>query len=394
MNNSLLFYFLLLTIIQGCKQQEQKNIYILDETLSDVNQLDHFFKDKRIVFLGEPSHGDGTIFEARIEMIKYLHKFHDFNTLVFESNFYDAEIINALKNSGNLEPKHFKEATFDIWGNVSELDDLWDYIVQEKSLTFGGMDFQPHLLMRSHFIAEIEKIIDLPNSHTETLSRILQEISGTSIGRRKSTASEADLEILVTIKEQLSNNEHNENLILGINSILNYLELYNELPPKSFWSKHNFRDSIMFENLKLHTRDTNSKVIVWLASAHSLESPGHIIDTEDLLEMDASYKDYVPVGMLSKNAFKDSQFNIAFTGYKGAFRDFMDGENYDFKLDSLPTMEKAIISKTCNPTFLYLTHLDTSFYSGILGYEPLLADWKMNFDAVIIFPEVKPSTFK
>lgn len=392
-NKRLLSFLTLLMFFQACKQQEQNQVIVLDENLTNLNQLAPFFQDKRIVFLGEPSHGDGTIFEARIALIKYLHQFHAFNTIIFESSFYDAEKINDFNDLGNLQLSHFNEGTFDVWGNVEELDLLWNYIIEQKNLKFAGMDFQPHYLMRDHFISDVENVLDLPDDQRKILFNILHEICGTSIGRRKSTASEAEINVLLGIKDELYKNTNNENLIVGINTILNYLELYDDNSPKGFWSKHNFRDSIMFENLKLHA-GYNNKIIVWLASAHSLESPEHIIDTEDLIEINASYKEYDPIGKLSKKEFGDKQYNIAFTGYQGAFRDFIDGQNYAFKLDTLPTIEKAIAAEYKLPTFLPLSRIDSMFYSGVLGYEPILANWQKNFDAVIIIPEVKPSTFK
>ncbi|WP_026969699.1 erythromycin esterase family protein [Algoriphagus terrigena] len=393
MNNGILVLVLLLLILPGCKEQEKSNVIPLNEELTNLNLLDHIFEDKRIVFLGEPSHGDGTIFEARVAMIKYLHETHGFNNIVFESNYYDAEKVNDLNSSGNLSASDFKNATFDIWGNVRELDDLWDYIIQEKDLKFRGMDFQPHHLMKTHFVQDLEKVIDLDDREKKILSEILLQICGTTIEKRKSTASDDELEILVNIREQLSKDGANKKLITGINSILNYLKLYNIDSSVNFWAKQNFRDSIMFENLKIIAND-NEKIIVWLASAHGLESPKHLTDTEDLTEINASYSDYIPVGMLSKKKFRDSQLNIAFTGYEGAFRDFTDGKNYDFQLDTYPSMEKTIVSKYNKPTYLSLSQIDSAFHSGILGYEPILADWAKNFDAMIIFPVVEPSTFK
>ena len=55
----------------------------------DLIFLKEVLKDKRIVLLGEQSHGDGATFEAKVRLIKFLHQELGFTILSFESGLYD-----------------------------------------------------------------------------------------------------------------------------------------------------------------------------------------------------------------------------------------------------------------------------------------------------------------
>ena len=59
-----------------------------DDELQDHAQLRALFQGKEIVMLGEQTHGEGTAFETKIKLIKYLHKELGFDLLLFESGFY------------------------------------------------------------------------------------------------------------------------------------------------------------------------------------------------------------------------------------------------------------------------------------------------------------------
>jgi erythromycin esterase len=56
---------------------------------SDLEGLKPILPGVQVVMLGEPSHGDGTTFSAKIRLIKFLHQEMGFDVLAFESGFYD-----------------------------------------------------------------------------------------------------------------------------------------------------------------------------------------------------------------------------------------------------------------------------------------------------------------
>jgi erythromycin esterase-like protein len=45
-----------------------------ETSFSDLMPLKHDIGDRRIVVLGEPTHGDGTAFQAKSRLVKFLHE--------------------------------------------------------------------------------------------------------------------------------------------------------------------------------------------------------------------------------------------------------------------------------------------------------------------------------
>jgi|AVFP01.1.fsa_nt_gi erythromycin esterase-like protein len=81
-------------------------------------------ESKRLVFLGEQSHGEGNVFSYKVELIKYLHQNHDFNVIAFESGIFDCYYADK---QGEYEI--LKDAILPIWSNSNELQPLFKYII-------------------------------------------------------------------------------------------------------------------------------------------------------------------------------------------------------------------------------------------------------------------------
>jgi erythromycin esterase len=58
----------------------------------DLESLRELIADMRIVLLGEQTHGDGATFDAKVELIKFLHDELGFDIVAFESPLYGISI--------------------------------------------------------------------------------------------------------------------------------------------------------------------------------------------------------------------------------------------------------------------------------------------------------------
>lgn len=130
----------------------QKNAFPIEkldstvrDTYSDLEFLKNVLKGKRIVLLGESSHGAAEFSSTKVRLVKYLHEKLGYQVLAFESglgetNASDAQIVK------NTPLQMMKDSLYPIW-ETKEILPLFEYIKKEKKgkkpLMLTGVDMQP-----------------------------------------------------------------------------------------------------------------------------------------------------------------------------------------------------------------------------------------------------------
>lgn len=106
--------------------------------------LDAAIGDARIVFLGEPWHGDGGAIAERTRLVRYLHERHDFDVLVFEGDFYALhrgwETARQTGRAGEMAAANL----YSFWSQTEAARPLWAYIdaqlAGDDPLIVAGID--------------------------------------------------------------------------------------------------------------------------------------------------------------------------------------------------------------------------------------------------------------
>ena len=125
-------------------------------TANDYSFLENVIKSKKIVLLGEQSHGDGATFDEKVEIVKYLHEKMGYNTIVFESGFYDhyKAFKQYSENKSNISI--FSEAVFGIWSDTKAFQNLMNYVderaKQNDPIKILGFDSQEGSIFKNHFM--------------------------------------------------------------------------------------------------------------------------------------------------------------------------------------------------------------------------------------------------
>jgi len=117
-----------------------------DEDFSDLEPLAKAIGYAPVVELGEPGHGAGTSFAAKVRLIKFLHQRLGFNILVWESGMYDVSLSDAGMR-GNDDPiTAARRGIFQLWSGAEEVRPLFDYIKASQTtaqpLHMAGFDMQ------------------------------------------------------------------------------------------------------------------------------------------------------------------------------------------------------------------------------------------------------------
>jgi erythromycin esterase len=110
----------------------------------DLAFLKETLKDKRIVFLGENSHGVSEFTTLKSRMIRFLHDSLGFEVLAFESNLGDAYYANSQITSSDNKTSIYNSLS-SLW-HVEEIVPLFNYIRSTHQtpnpLILSGVDFQ------------------------------------------------------------------------------------------------------------------------------------------------------------------------------------------------------------------------------------------------------------
>ncbi len=145
--NKLTFCLLQLLPLQGGADWLKEGAISLHSVSESVPQLNSALGESTVVFLGEPTHADGSVFEAKIQMVKTLHEQHSFDVLVFESGLHGCDAAwRAFKKGEQSPTRCAAEGIFPIWTQSAQMLPLWDYLAEraasDRPLELAGYDSQ------------------------------------------------------------------------------------------------------------------------------------------------------------------------------------------------------------------------------------------------------------
>lgn len=117
---------------------------LFSDDFSDLQFLKPLLQGKRLVQLGEASHGVAESNWAKTRLIKFLHQEMGFDVIAFEGSF--DQCLEADRLVGTLPAREvMRRCLFSIW-NTTEVEGLFDYLAAQrkgnKPLALAGFDIQ------------------------------------------------------------------------------------------------------------------------------------------------------------------------------------------------------------------------------------------------------------
>ncbi len=276
------------------------------ENTEDLEILGQLVGDKKIVALGEVTHGSSEIFKMKHRIIKYLNKQHNFDIFSMEAAMPEADRLNEYILDGKGNPTELiRGMHFWILCNQEVLDLVeWMRLENQNGhpIKFCGFDMQ-------YYEGAIE---NLKNGfkYDSKITQTIDELNDTlNLYKLRS-----NMPIIGFVSEQQENT---------VNQFLKKIE--QEVNLKNFgksekeWLLRNLRiieqsikdypwerEKYMAENFEWITKQNpNSKFIIWAHNSHVMRTNHH----ETLL----------PMGGYLSNDFKEDYLNIGFAFYKGSY---------------------------------------------------------------------------
>lgn len=387
---------------------------------NDFSQLKKYIGDAQIVMLGEQTHGDGTTFKTKVELIKFLHKEMGFDVLAWESNFFNAEAAYQIAQTATTPIEMLRKSTYGLWGTAEQVQPLFHYIndviKSEHPLTLTGIDCQLEGSFLSHdFLLPFLNYIaskKIGFDKVETKQDFVKYYYSLLFLRQTLRNKKEDEKLpfldtlfkkqqiflsftreliprLDAVKEPQAKrfSQHLKNIIAILPAHLKYAGV-NNLPDVNYQL---VRDSLMAENLiwLQKTMYPGKKIVVWAASSH--------ISTNAYQAMGAGKQlgDF----LLDK---KINCYRIGFTAYEGRWQ-WVNNPQYKGSIEP-PAADaiESLFSKTgADNFFLDLKTVSAGKEGRLLrnnntmrpfGYRSMSLRWPQVFEAIIFNKTMEPAT--
>lgn len=381
------------------------------------------FNQSKYILLGEPTHGDGAVFDEKVKTIKKLHKENQFKTILFEAGFYDNyKAWELLKTTKDFSL--YNQSIFSIWSETKAFQELIDYVQKNPDMKILGIDCQEGELFQNYFLNDLKEILKENNiSFTEDEFQIIDKTliykdleylknNKTEIQRLHSVCNKF-LKALASIKNKDFKGKAIEQAFKSSKAEVDYMLI---IINGDTFPLQNPRDKQMAENfIFLQKELKDEKLILWAANYHitndlsafktsdiSLDYikkmhvqerniTGHNESSLDQsLKNISELKDAVSTGKILKDYYKDELFSLAFTAYSG---NYLGQHDPVLPILTPPTnsLESDLFSKNSPAVFVDLKEYPKNeFYSSTLGYLPLLMKWKNVYDGIFYIPKMYP----
>ena len=112
-----------------------------DTTLAELEFLRSEIGGARVVFLGEPTHGEGNVVAAKARLVAFLQQRMGFTTLAMESGFFELHKAQRSIAAGKSVVKNLQSSVFPIWMNTQEFQPVVP-LVGPDGLRVMGFDPQ------------------------------------------------------------------------------------------------------------------------------------------------------------------------------------------------------------------------------------------------------------
>jgi len=265
-------------------QIKSLNEHVIDiQTIGDDQKamLNKFFNSRKIVGLGDATHGTSEFYSKKAELIKYLVTDLNYKVVVIEGYLTDTDVMNnyVMYGEGDIY-RAIISIGFQIW-YTHEIYDFVEWLriynqdlPDDEKVRFYGCDMQaPQTTAKKLKIFLQEKGV-LNESLTEGLDWMMTTRAANKLSKEdkkliKSTVYELDLAFANIPAEKLKNQE----LILRYKRLLHQFEEYHFA--NGGYSSSNKRDKFMAENVSfIYTYEGEKKTVVWAHNAHMAKKSG------------------------------------------------------------------------------------------------------------------------
>ena len=237
-----------------------------DIILKSLNPLIEKLSNKRIVSIGESTHGTSEFYRLREIITKKLIEENGFNLVVLESPYDDIELLNKELSESSLDSL-MRKHLLPIY-QTQEMKSFLQWYKDNRlryGLKFKGCD-------DSFWTFYQLLIYNIGPLNDKKLDKLLSELKS-NISKSTNENLKNEQKISTSIYDNISEIEKHlkltdnltdplqEILFNGKNTYINYINIKNKKRIQS-------RDEIMADRISYFAKDKSKKIIVWAHNAH------------------------------------------------------------------------------------------------------------------------------
>jgi erythromycin esterase len=311
-----------------------------ESSFEDIIFLEEEFKSKKIISIGEATHGTREFALMRHKIFRYLVQNHGFNTIFLEDDYSRCLLIDEYIKGRTVEDRSDLLRNFGNWPwkteemlNLIEWMRLYNQEHPDDQLNFVGVDMQEG----NHMIQEINKVLSSYNSDVlielpeQLRDKVHEEWSKSEV----KAFDENVMKKLNALIDAIKFNEEDHSVIL---TLIRHLEQY-KIDHAEFGNGNTaYRDFCMGENI-IYAMQNNTK-LKGLFIAHN-EHIAKVYKKKESIK-----KSFGFAGGVLETYFGDEHFVIAQEFDEGSFNAYYTKKKdairkEDFELMEI-TIEKSI----------------------------------------------------
>ena len=373
-----------------------------DIDFQDLEFLKAEIGPARVVMLGEPTHGEGNVFEAKIRLIKFLQQRLGFTTVAFESGFYDLHRAQRELEAGKPVAEVLPNGVYPVWTEAQEFQALVPLIGRGK-LRVAGFDPQLGGDYGGELVEELQAFL-APEKGTAAVNYDYLEEAVEIMGQSSifpPTTSLADFERELAKAARLiakaaaspaaGRRTEADFWQQCLRSMGAQARDYATTDPgakdeKEFKAQDsNGRDAQMADNLLWYLRaHPQEKVICWAALPHLANRAEALADPE--------LQAFRPMGRAVKAALGPDQVYILGTLAGSGTHGFMFGKSEPVPAPAAGSLEAELLAQPADYAFVSLKHdapgrvLTTYAFQ----YQALTGPWSEVVDGFLFLRSVNP----
>jgi erythromycin esterase-like protein len=379
-----------------------RSISPTDTDFRDLDFLKAEIGAARVVMLGEPTHGEGNVFEAKIRLLRFLREQMGFTTVAFESGFYDLHKAQQALEAGRPAQEAIGNSVFTTWTGAQEfqavlpllgksgmrvagfdpqlsgeysgdmVDELRGFLAAQKGAAAVNYDYLEEVIgeMGDHFaLLPDAKPADFEREMGK-VSRLLDKIAAGSPGTRADEARfwQQNVRSLLAQARDYASKSHRA------------------LDDDSFKAiDSNPRDAQMADNLLWYMRQhPQEKVVCWAALPHLANRLEHFQNDE--------IQAYRPMGRAVKEGLGAGQVYILGTLAGGGSYGSWSEAGRPVPAPAAGSLEAELAAQPADYAFVSLKHdapgRELTTYA--FEYKPLVGPWNEAVDGFLFLRTVQP----